>query len=89
MSGVGSSTISRHAVVLLELAVGGDAGPEVGDGGGHHDDVGVGVRPATAACISAAVSTASTDARRRDRQLDGARASVTSAPRAAASAATA
>ena len=29
-----------HAVVLLELAGGGRLGPEVGDGGGHHDDVG-------------------------------------------------
>ena len=40
MSGVGSSTISGDAVVLLDLAVGRRAGPEVGHRGGHHDHVG-------------------------------------------------
>ena len=43
MSGVGSSTIVGHAVVLLDLVVGRRRlGPEVGHRGGHDDDVGRG-----------------------------------------------
>ena len=42
MSGVGSRTISRNAAVLLDLAGLGDLRPEVGDRRSHHDDVGRG-----------------------------------------------
>ena len=77
-----------HAVVLLDLAGGRRLGPEVGDGGGHHDDVGVAARPRTAACIWAAVSTAHDAHAVRCRQVDGADEHDVG-PRAAASAATA
>ena len=37
---VGSSTMSGMPSCLLDLLVGDGDGPEVGDGRGHHDDVG-------------------------------------------------
>ena len=56
-----------HALVLLDLARGGDLGPEVGDGGGHHDDVGVRPRRRSASCICGG-------------RLDGARRARRAAP---------
>ena len=41
MSLVGSSTTSGTPPAFLILRVGHVDGPEVGDGGGHHDDVGL------------------------------------------------
>ena len=58
MSGVGSSTISGGPSCFFSLPAGRGLGPEVGDGGGHHDDVGGGVAAPSRASISAAVSTA-------------------------------
>ncbi len=87
MSTVGSRTTSGTPAAFLSFWSATCDRPEVGDGGGHHDDVGTpSARPSTASAISAAVSTRTTStpaATGRSTVVT----SVTLAPRAAASSA--
>ena len=84
MSGVGSSTRSGAPASFFSFASAATFGPEVGDGGGHHDGVGSrrGAQHGLAHLLGGLTTRTTLDARRAAATVPGPRISVDLAPRA-------